>query len=802
MKHTLILLLILLLAGAAFAQNPLGKADRAYNALSYFEAAELYEEAIADESLPAHETVAAQARLGYCYHQMKDPQNTERVLRGLISSYGLDLPEEYYSCYLYYARALANNGKYQQAQEAYGKYASLTEDDRRGAGFSKLYSNVALLIKNAGAYRVDLLDINSGDADFSPSYYKDGLVFVSARNEALKIKRVFSWNDTPFLDLYYLPDLEKIKGKLAASMGGSNATAAVPNRNKRWKSLLGSDAYTSITANDSRTVGFFSGAAYDTSMGYGENPKQPSDLFSKSVNSKYHEGPVAFFKDGNRAIFTRNNFMSGRYQESSRGINKLKLYSADLVNGDWTNITELPANSNEFSSGHPALSPDNTILYFASDRPGGMGGTDLYAARIKGGIMTEPVNLGPEINTKGNEMFPFVDAVGNLYFASDGLLGLGGLDMFFAPMEDYATAKKSINLGAPINSNEDDFGLITDAERTEGYFSSNRKRGGTDDDIYRFRREGPLYACRDLTVTVYDAETTEPLRNAMVQVENKNSSEPMRQMRTDSTGAVMMCLAAENEFVFVASESGYTNNTLGFATSAFDDARPTMLKIPLKKIAETAVAKVPAAATNAKGYVLAKQGAQPLSSVKVKIKDDMNGTTQEVTTDSTGRFAFVATPGHNYSLDVTTDEYGTFGKKIIGYDPARTPDLNLLMFKKGDVVKIDNIYYDLDRANIRPGAANELDKVVEVLKKYPNMKIELGAHTDSRASARYNRTLSNARAKAAQDYLISKGIADKRITAKGYGESKLVNKCADSQNCPEADHQKNRRTEIKILGLN
>ncbi len=264
-----------------------------------------------------------------------------------------------------------------------------------------------------------------------------------------------------------------------------------------------------------------------------------------------------------------------------------------------------------------------------------------------------------------------------------------------------------------------------------------------------------------------------------------------------------MCLASENEFIFVASETGYQNNTLGFTTTAFDDERPSLLEIPLKKmeVEKPRLTEVAATAANARGFVLTGNGAKPLSGARVLVKDDTDGTTQEVVTDDKGQYAFVAVPGHNYSLDVTANEYGTFGKKIVGYDPNRMTDLDVSMFEKGESVKVDNIYYDLDKAVIRPDAAQELDKVVEVLGKYPNMKIELGAHTDSRATSRYNRILSNSRAKEARDYLMSKGIDAKRINAKGYGESKLVNDCGDGRECSEEEHQKNRRTEIRIMTL-
>ncbi|MPR32819.1 carboxypeptidase regulatory-like domain-containing protein [Salmonirosea aquatica] len=798
MKYFTIQLILLLLVYRGWAQSTMELADREYNSLAYLKAVTLYEEALKNPSLNKGEILSAQAKLAYSYRQLKDMPNSERVFRQLISDFEQDLPAEYVNCYLYFAQVLASNGKYGEAQETYEKYNTLNAEDRRGSKFSKLYSNVALLTKNAGSYKVEHLNMNSSAADFSPTYYKDGLVFVSGRDEALAIKRVFNWDETSFLDLYYLPNLKKIKGQATASLGGS--IDPVPRIKRRWKSVLGMDAYTALTPNDSRTVGFFAGVAYNTNLGYEERPLTESQRFSKTLNTKYHEGSATFTADGNRIIFTRNNYNNNKYKTSQEGINKLKLYTAELVNGVWTNVEELPLNSDEYSSGHPALNPDNTLLYFASDRPGGLGGTDIYVSRFENGVWTEPLNAGPEINTKGNEMFPFVDPVGNLYFSSDGHAGMGDLDIFYAPMESYCKAKKSINLGAPINSNRDDFGLITDAERTTGYFSSNRKAGGIDDDIYRFSRQGPLYACRDLTVAVFDEATGEPLVNALVEIENKSNPGGERQVKTDSTGNVLLCLTAENQFTFVASREGYQNSTLGFSTEAFDDERPTSLEIPLKRTVAPR-GQEPTVINNATGRVLARQGTRPLPGVVVTIKDATDGTIQNTTTDASGNYGFTAVPGHNYTLDVKSNEYGTFGKQVIGYNPATNLDLDIQMFEKGDVVKIDNIYYDLDKATIRPDAAFELNKVVEILEKYPMMRIELGSHTDSRATARYNRILSNDRAKAAREYLMSKGISADRITSKGFGESRLVNNCGDGSDCTEEEHQKNRRTEIRVLNF-
>ena len=783
-------LLILLTAVSALAQSVSKQADRQFDLLAYGKAAELYEEALkAPKSLSEGELRAVKAKLAYSYRQVRDTQNAERTYRELISTG--ELPTEYADSYLYFAQALGSNGKYKEAQEAYEKYNTVQKDDTRGPLFSKLYRDVSVLSRNAGSYKVQFLDINSGKAEFSPTYYKEGLVFVSAQGgEGNGVKRVFNWNNTPFLDLFYMPELKAIKGNRAASLGGS-----VPKKSTKQIQqgrTLGVDDYTAPTSNDSRTVGFYGGNNVNARLGYEDVPVTESERFSRTLNTKYHEGPATFVKDGSRVIFTRNNFNNGKYRESTDGINKLKLYTATQTNENWQKVDELPFNSDDYSTGHPALGYNDQLLFFASDMPGGFGGTDIYVARAEGTGWGKPVNLGKEINTKGNELFPFVDEKGNLYFSSDGHAGLGDLDIFFAQLTQDGNAAKWVkNLGEPVNSNKDDFGIVTDGDRKAGYFSSNRKNGGTDDDIYRFNREGPLYPCRELTVNVFDAATRTPLENAMVNIEGTENDADKRQLKTDADGNIRLCLDAESEFKFLASNEGYQNNQIGFSTKDLQDDAPSRLEIPLNK---------PQAAglTSLRGRVTTQKNKEPIAGVLVVLTNECDGTTQETTTGPDGSYEFPIKPGCDYSLEAMKDNMGSLGSKITR-EGIGIPDM--VMFKKGDIVAVENIFYNVNKFNIRSDAATELDKLVGVMTKYPNMKIEMRSHTDSRSSAKYNKTLSTNRAKAAVAYLKSKGIAARRMVAAGYGESLLVNECKDGVNCSDEEHQQNRRTEIKILRL-
>jgi outer membrane protein OmpA-like peptidoglycan-associated protein len=667
---------------------------------------------------------------------------------------------------------------------------------------TNLYTHVDRLTQNAASYKLYFLDINSSSSDFSPVAYRSGLVFVSGRKEATAIKRVFTWNDTPFLDLYLLDDVNLVKGKAVASLSGAETSKKNIKREKMI--ILGRDAYTPLTPNDSRIIANFSSSAYNPDAGYDDAPLLETGQFSKTINTKYHEGPATFTVDGNHIIFTRNNFLNSKYKQSSDKINKLKLYTADLEGNEWHNVRELPFNSDEYSTGHPSLTKDNSHLYFASDRPGGFGGTDIYVAKFENGTWSEPVNLGPEVNTPGNELFPFVDEFGYLYYSSDGKGGLGGLDIFYAKMNTPVDAYKSVNIGAPINSNKDDFGIMTDGERREGYFSSNRRKGGNDDDLYRFVREGPLYPCQELAVQVMDALTKEAQRGVLIELSSKKSEAESRQLKTDEEGKIKFCLDAEEDFVLRVSKKGYQNSTVGYSTNVFGDSRPSVLLVSLQKIPDVETERMANTQNTTQlltGTLITESSGKPLKGATVYLLDEEGGRIAETVTNEEGQYSFSVKTGGNYSIDALLPDYGTFGRQIVGFDPEKHSNHKVKMFVKGDIIKLENIYYDFAQATLRPDALFELNKLVEIMKKYPDLKIQLSSHTDSRASAKSNKVLSSRRAESVKTYLVGRGIPSTRISARGYGESQLVNECADGVVCPEEKHQQNRRTEIKVVSF-
>lgn len=732
--------------GNLSAQTKLKAANYQYDKLSFLEAIRLYEDFL-KESKVSKEKQEALKKLGLSYRKIQDTRNTERVFSTLVK----DFPEVESEYYLYYAQALASNQKYRDSQKYYSLYGEKQKADLRGKRFTVSYMDMNQFYRDSSSYKIEYLNINSRQADFSPMYYNGGLVFCSARDEAGIIKRVFGWNQTPFLNLYFAPDTALLSYKVG---------------------LQSASALGGMSASNNETI-------------VQEPQLSKVEDFSRILNTKYHEGPVSFFKDGKKIIFTRNNYNKGRARESKDGTNRLKLYSANLNKESWSDVKELPFNSNEFSCGHPALSTDNTRMYFVSDMPGGFGGTDIYVVEYNNGKWGKPVNAGIEINTEGNEMFPFVDENDNLYFASDGHEGLGGLDIFYTEYQNGKFSEVVVNLGAPINSEKDDFGLITDGNRNAGYFSSNRKKGIHDDNIYSFKKE-----CHPLNIIVYDALSKLPL--ADVDIRSIINGENQELKVTNSVGLISICLQSLSEYEFKAIKEGYLMNSITFSTRN-NTAQNTTLAIYLEK-SNTSVLK---------GVIKSEMNQKPIAGVQVTLENAKDKTKQTVITGEDGGYEFEVKPDTENNLVAQKDNYATNKETIkqVDNNPNKLQSVQK-MYAQGDVIKLKNIYYDRDKYYIRPDAAKELASVIlPVLQKYPTMRIEIRSHTDARSSADYNLVLSEKRAKAVVDFLVENGIATSRLRAKGLGESEPINECVDGISCSEEQHQENRRTEFKILSV-
>lgn len=540
--------------------------------------------------------------------------------------------------YFNYAKVLMANGKYDEAKNTLNDYLAVHPEDHVAEMLISSCNSIDERFIDTSLYELNPIATDGFINTFSVAQYQDKIVFVGDKKPySGNNTRKSAWTGNSYLNLY---EMEK-------------------SEEGTWLS---------------------------------------PQLLAGNVNGPFHEGPASFNSDGTEVYFTRSNYFKRKMELNENRENNLKIFKATLIDGEWTNLEELPFNSDDYSVGHPALTPCCYTLYFVSDMPGGFGGTDIYKTDLVDGKWTEPENLGSDVNTAGNEMFPYYDEDGTLYFSSDAHNSMGGLDVFMT----YFTGLRWVqpeNLNYPINSNKDDFGFVINDETNTGFISSSR----TDKDkIYEFNKYAPKF------------------------------------------------------------------NLIGFA--------------------------------HEKGSKKAIEG------VRVEITDNTTGDIVEATSDAKGNFKIKLDPEKDYELLCTkfgcfsrTDHLSTKGLK---YSQDFYADFEVEPIVINKPIVLENIYYDFDMWNIRPDAAAELDKLVKLLKDNPEIDIEMGSHTDVRGSDKYNQVLSEKRAHAAVQYLVSKGIDQRRLTYKGYGESVLVNSCTNEAMCDEDAHQENRRTEFKVTKIN
>jgi len=435
------------------------------------------------------------------------------------------------------------------------------------------------------------------------------------------------------------------------------------------------------------------------------------------INTKYHEGMVAFSPDGETMYFTRESLFDKSYYKDSLNYNQMgviHLYKATRCikkhitwkdNGkckfshEWSNATRLEINSPNYSIKNPSLSCDGEIIYFSSDMPGGYGNFDIYKGEIDSiGNISNVKNLGQKINTEGQEMFPHVCCDNILYFSSDAHLGLGGMDVFYTkPVDGKWTAPR--NVGIPVNSNADDFAFILAENCEDGFVSSNRSGGKGSDDVYAVKKLLPLCDIL-LTTNILDSKTKEPISFATTSISDNTGIVDNTKM-TSEKGLAEFMIECEDKIQLTVSKTGYESKMLDLT---FTDIPPPVLDVYL----------------------------DPIEEIIVEEKINLNP-----------------------------------------------------------------IYFDFDKSNITNKAAFELDKLVAIMEKYPEMIIRAESHTDSRGPASYNKGLSDRRAKSTAQYVISKGISEDRITGVGKGEEEPRVDC--SQGCSKEEHAQNRRSEFIIV---
>ena len=550
--------------------------------------------------------------------------------------------------YFRYAQTLKTLEDYETSKTIMAQFLEATKDDERASAYKSEKDYLKEIQKNSGRFNVASFQYNSPYSEFAPSFYKEGLIFSSDRDTGNFARYRHTWTSKDFLDLYKI-----------------NADSA--------------------------------SAGSVTKLGDG-------------INTRLHESTSITTKDGNSLYFTRNNVKDRKSIKDKNGVIRLKIFKAVLVEGIWSNIEELPFNSDAYSVANPALSANEKTLYFVSDMEGSLGESDIFKVSINdNGSFGSPENLGNSINTEARETFPFVSGNDVLYFSSDGHPGLGGLDVFAVQLENGSSGDEVTNIGEPINSSFDDFTFIINEETKRGYFASNRSEGRGGDDIYEFLEAKPLLlGCKQpVSGTVMDEISKEPLIGATVKVIDEDNEE-ISSVFTDTEGKYTVSLNCNQGNFVRATMEGY---------------------IPSEEY-------------------LAKSEGEPKTI--------------------------------DFALERNTVSAG-FGD-----------DLSKLL-------QLSTIYFDYNKYNIRKDSEIEVEKVIAAMEKYPSLKIKVNAYTDSRGKDSYNLWLSQKRAEATVDYMVRKGLAKDRLSGEGFGETKLINNCANGMECSNAQHELNRRSEFIIV---
>ena len=718
------------------------------SAQSLTQANKYYRELNYQRAIPAYESIIKKSgkaeaifNLADCYKKVGDMQKAEYwYTQAVLQSEAT--PE----MFILLAQAQLANGNIHAARRNVEKFLSHSPRDLRGNNLLKACDEaVQEELKNAGAlYKVQAVEaINTENDDFSPVFYKNGLIYCTEKDSSGAVLRRSAWTGREFVSQYF----------------------------------------TVVRLLDEDKMDFRFGA--------------PTP-FADELRTKWHDGPLTIDADGKMLFATRNHVDKNKVAYSSNGIVHTKIVSAQNLGGVWSKIDNVSFNNKEYSVMHPALTPDGGKMYFASDMPGGFGGMDLYLAYREGnGSWSAPVNLGPGINTEGDEVFPYVDQNGLLYFASDGHVGMGGLDIY------YSRAVRGVwdpvtNVGAPLNSIKDDFGFVIDSTRKYGFISSNRDGGKGLTDIYLFTRMSV-----DAEVLVFRGDDGIGLDS----VEVTSDCFPKQTFYTNVEGKLYIELPMDRTCNFTLSSPNFEKKNITISTKDYAVGAKISQQVPIEANKDLKFV--------VKGTAVNKEDNSPLAGAEITLLSSCTKSSQMAIADHEGNFSFELEPACCYVARASKDGYFISAsqfctKGLYKSDSLLTTiEMPALMTVNGKsildtnaVFLVENIYHQYDKADINHLTSSGLLTLLNLLQNNPNLSIEIRSHTDSRGSAEYNQRLSERRAKAIADYLIGQGIDSNRLTYIGVGETEILNGCYDGLSCTEEEHAINRRTEFRATKVN
>lgn len=592
-----------------------------------------------------NDTVDVLKKIGDAYYYNAQYDDAGKWYAKLFSLEVTDPEPEYIYRYVMTLRTM---GEYGKADDWMHTFKTLRPSDSRALRFEENRDYLAQIAEHSNSYSVKKLAINSGHSDFAPSMYGKMLVFSSAKDTSIATRNVHLWNNEPFQKLY--------------SVSLSN-----------------------------------------------DGPGTDILKFAKELDTKSHETSTAFSKDGKTVYFTRNNFKNGNFSRDRDGISRLKILRAVWEDGKWGQVTELPFNGEDYSVAHPSLSADGKKLYFASDMPGTIGGSDIFYVDLnEDGTFGKPINMGAEINTEGRETFPFISVSNVLYFASDGHMGLGGLDIFAVRLDDDKN-DCVLNIGEPVNGKADDFALVLDDNGKNGFFSSNRSGGMGADDIYALTEERPLaFKCVEIiNGIVKNSVDGQPLSTSEITIFNRDDKIVAQGISDANGNFTLEPKFRQGNYRIIADKEDYETEEVSFIM------------------------------TNSK-----------------EIEN----------------FVFQLKP-------IIASE----GTDLLSY-------LNL-----------NPVYFDIDESKLSQEMKDNLDRIIDYMRLYPKLRIEIRSFADAKGGEAYNQNLSEKRASETKAYFIEKSTNESRITTKGFGETQLINDCIEWKDCSPEQNKLNRRTSFIVI---
>lgn len=884
MKKKIIYIASLFVFVSIFGMAQMKKAEKYFSKFNYAKAIPSYEKVVKAKSIDKQ---AAMIKLADCYRILNDYSKAESYYSQAISLGNVPAEVNYN-----YGNVLKSNNKYSEALNQYYVFLENNKNSKIAKNAIKSCQEIKYWESKPKEYEVKNVEsINTKRSEFCPVVVNNKLIFIAEKVNDIIDFETSATNNQPYLNIF---------------------SSEIKNNEVKKEKLL-----------------------------------------SEKINSSFHDGPISFTNDGKIAAYTHVNYIVNK--KNKNFINRAKIYFSEIKGSSFSNPKPFIYNSDEYSCAHPALSPDGTILYFASDMPGTIGGQDIWMCKKNGDGWDKPVNLGFDINTFGDEVFPSVKKDGALYFSSNGLPGFGDLDIFSAKQKEGKWLLNR-NEGLFLNSKADDFG-ISFLNDTVGYFSSNREGGKGEDDIYYFKFTNKSIVL-DGTVLLTE-NSNDPAKNIKIYLLDTNGK-AIDSSKTDDKGYFVFKDLDADKVYMAEVESNEVNLKNKYRYYLADKnsniTRITHSNGPSQKFVFKNLPVDPNGMPDlyndddlslGGNLLYGENPSKPIANKKVIIKNEFGDIIKETTTNEFGAFAFRNLPlDQNYLLTVVDDDMpvdtkiiltsksgkevkiahsdskGKFIFSLLGVDKTAISDLllndadlimsltgflydqdkkaisnakvtifnqsqmieniitddkgkfsfknlgadknylfaidesdpkftsvtkifvadsrgrickeinrntngkfqfNLLEIdrtalgdyslddpwlevlamkdkeKKEAITIIESLYYAYGDFKIDAAGKNILDKVIIVLNSNKNLRIELSSHTDSRSSDAYNMILSQKRAKAAVDYIISKGISKSRLTAIGYGESKLLNNCKNESDCSEEEHAKNRRTEFKIV---